>query len=149
MWRKSVVNWLDPKSPISRNEYGIRQFIALVLAGALLGPIDSVMLQSRSTVSIVLVLVGATAVLSLISLLTAKRLLDVGWSRYWTLMMLGPVLMYALLAVGRLSPGLLHAAFIPVGLLFALGGALIAALFVKPGRVALPLNHHPSGLSNR
>jgi len=148
MRRNGIANWLDPKSPISRNAYGIAQFVALVLAGALLGPIDSIMLQGRSSVSIALVLVGATAVLSVISLLAAKRLLDIGWSQYWTLMMFGPFLMYALLAMGRSNPGLLRAAFIPVGLLFVLGGALVAALFVKPSRVALPLNHHPSGVSN-
>jgi uncharacterized membrane protein YhaH (DUF805 family) len=149
MRRNGIANWLDPKSPISKNQYTIAQFVALVLAGALLGPIDSIMLQSRSNVSIASVLIGTTAVLSLISLLTAKRLLDVGWSQYWTLIMFGPALMYALLAVGRSNPGLLRAAFIPVGLLFVIGGALVAALFVKPGRVALPLDHHPNGVSNR
>lgn len=49
-------------------------------------------------------------------------------------MMFGPALMYALLAIGRSNPGLLRAAFVPVGLLFILGGALVAALFVKPSR---------------
>ena len=134
MLRNSIASWLDPKSPIGRNEYGIGQFVALMLAGALLRPIDSVMLQNRSSVSIALVLVGATVVLSLMSLLAAKRLSDVGWSRYWTLTMLGPTLMYALLAVGRFNPGFLRAALIPVGLLLVLGGALIVALLVMPSK---------------
>jgi uncharacterized membrane protein YhaH (DUF805 family) len=130
----TVLRMTNPKSPISRNEYGIGQFVALILAGALLRPIDSVMLQNRPTSSIILVLVGAILVLSLMSLLAAKRLLDVGWSQYWTLMMSGPTLMYALLAVGRSNPGLLRAALIPVGLLFVLGGALIVALLVMPSK---------------
>jgi hypothetical protein len=107
------------------------------------------MLQGRSTVSIALVLVGAAVVLSLMSLLAAKRLLDVGWSQYWTLMMSGPILMNALLAVGRSNPRLLRAAFIPVGLLFVLGGALIVVLLVKSGRVGLQIDRHPNGVSNR
>ena len=134
MLRNSIASWLDPKSPIGRNEYGIGQVVALMLAGALLRPIDSVMLQNRSSVSIALVLVGATVVLSLMSLLAAKRLSDVGWSRYWTLTMLEPTLMYALLAVGRSNPGFLRAALIPVGLLLVLGGALIVALLVMPSK---------------
>lgn len=140
MSRNGIASWLDPKSPISRYGYGIGQFIALTLAGALLRPIDSIMLQNRSAVSIGLVLVGAIVVLGLMTLLTAKRLLDVGWSQYWTLMMSGPILMNALLAIGRSNPGLLHAAFIPVGLLSVLGGALIVALLVMSGRVASPLD---------
>jgi uncharacterized membrane protein YhaH (DUF805 family) len=97
------------------------------------------MLQGKSTVSIALVLVGAAVVLSLMSLLAAKRLLDVGWSQYWTLMMSGPILMYALLAVGRSNPGFLRAALIPVGLLLVLAGALIVALLVKPGPSRSPV----------
>lgn len=134
MLRNSIASWLDPKSPIGRNEYGIGQVVALMLAGALLRPIDSVMLQNRSSVSIALVLVGATVVLSLMSLLAAKRLSDVGWSRYWTLTMLEPPLCTRSLQWDSSNPGFLRAALIPVGLLLVLGGALIVALLVMPSK---------------
>jgi uncharacterized membrane protein YhaH (DUF805 family) len=131
---RNITGWFDPKLPINRNTYGFAQFVVLVIASALLGQIDSVMLHNRSTASTIFVLFGAILILSLMSILTAKRLLDVGWSRYWTFAMLGPVLMYALLAVGRSNVPLLRLVFIPVVLLFILGGVLIAALFVKSSR---------------
>lgn len=129
-----IIELLNVRKPLGRTEYGLAQLASIILLGAFLRPMDSVMLQGRSLASITLVLIGMVATLSLVSLWTAKRLLDVGWSQTWALMLIGPFLMYALLAVGRSNPGLLRAAFIPVGLLFIIGCGLIAALFVKPGR---------------
>ena len=132
MLRNRIADWLNPKLPVSRYGYGIGQFIALMLAGALLRLIDSIMLQNRSAVSIAMVLASAIVVLGVMTLLTAKRLLDVGWSQYWTLAMSGPILMNVLLTVGRSNPELLRRALIPVGLLLVVCGALIVALLVMP-----------------
>jgi uncharacterized membrane protein YhaH (DUF805 family) len=133
-----ITQWLDPRVPISRTKYLVAQLITVMLGGALLDRVDSVLLQGWSAVLIALVLTGAAAVLALMSLLTVKRLLDIGWSRRWALLMLGPVLMYSLLAIGRSNQALIRAVFFPVVLLFVFGAALMAALFVRPGTQGQP-----------
>jgi uncharacterized membrane protein YhaH (DUF805 family) len=126
--------WIDPRSPMSKSSYGVQQFVAILVALGLLRAIDSIGIRGWGSVPIAAVLTGALATLTFMGLLTLKRLRDVGWSRYWCLLIAGPVLMYSLLAIGRSSPVLLREAVIPVGALFLAGCALIVTLFVVPGK---------------
>lgn len=121
-------------SPMSKSSYGVQQFVAILVALGLLRFVDSIGLRGWEPVSIAAVLTGTLATLTFIGILTFKRLLDVGWSRYWCLLIAGPILMYSLLAIGRSWPALLREAAIPVGALFLAGCALIVVLFVVPGK---------------
>ena len=134
MPRNGLACWIDPRLPIGRSIYFIEQFFAIILAQALLKQIDSIGLRGFSAPRIALTLIGACALFAAMGIVMAKRLLDVGWSRYWTFLIFGPVLLYSLLAVGRSNAGLLRVALIPIVLLFVPCCALIAALFVRPGR---------------
>jgi len=133
-----VVRCVDPRCPISKKQYGVQQFVAILLACALLGPLDSIGQRGWQISAIILVFLSTSVVLGAMVILALKRLLDVGWSRYWSLLIIGPVLMYSLLAIGRSDTVLLRSAIIPVGILFAAGCGLIVVLFLKTSRADGP-----------
>ena len=139
MWRTYMARWIDPRWPIGRLAFGLTQFVAISLAQALLGPIDSIMLRNRSTVSMTLVFGCAAVVLGLMGMATVKRLLDVGWTRYWAILTSGPILIYSLLAIGRSNPLFLKAGVIPAGLLSIAYCGLMIILCATPRKANMDL----------
>jgi hypothetical protein len=135
MWRTYTTRLIDPRWPIGRLAFGITQFVAISLAQALLGPIDSIVLKNCSAVSMSLVFGSTSAALCLMGIATVKRLLDVGWPRYWAILISGPMLMHLLLAVGRSNPQFLRATVVPAGLLSMAYFGLMIILLVTPMRV--------------
>lgn len=125
---------LAPEVPIGRAWYAVAQFLLMILARLLLYPIHELAYRGPSVEPIVGVFVATVAVFGMMYILAVKRLLDVGWSRRWALLISGPVLIYLLLALRPLSRSFFTWAILPVGLLFLAFVGLILLLFGVPSK---------------
>lgn len=128
------LHWIDPRCRIGRAGFAVAQFILISLAQALLRSINSAELRHVSTQSMVLAPIGSAVVFALMYIFTAKRLLDVGWSWRWALLVSGPTLIYLLLAVWHPTPEIFRALIIPPSLLFLGFCGLVLLLLVLPGK---------------
>ena len=120
--------WLDPAVPDESTGFTVIQVVGLVLEGAL-----RQWIWTGDATTKLLLLVGAIAMFTVMAIATAKRLLDVWRSRWWTVLITGLVLLDILSAIhAKASPTLRFAAILCVVL--SVGDlALVAVLiFEKP-----------------
>lgn len=120
--------WLNPSVPMESAGFTVIQVVGLVLEGAL-----RQWIWTGDATTRFLLLVGAMAMFAVMAISTAKRLLDVWRSRWWTVLITGLIVLDILSAIhAKASPTLRFAAI--VCLVLSVGYlALVAVLiFEKP-----------------
>lgn len=124
--------WLDPGYPIGRVSFGIVQWGGIVSDRALTRWMSSgaTAIPLAAGLVIVFAIMGVTA---------ARRLLAVGLSRAWALVMLGPALFELMLVVGRVNQQVFTkisqtAVSFAVLALYGGYGVMVVFLILKRGR---------------
>jgi uncharacterized membrane protein YhaH (DUF805 family) len=122
---------IDPKRPVGRRYFMVVYGLGLFLA-ANLYPRGQPYVEGRRFVFVLLYL---TAVFGFMGLTAARRLLDIGWSRCWALLGIGPPLLQ-IVAEQRSLRQLAHSGRLHGS--FALLDALVLALYIV-GAIVLAL----------
>ena len=102
-------HWFDPRVPIGRIGFALTQLIGSGIEGALRNRISPTEGNTK-----VLFISCVLALAALLAIVTIKRLVSIGWSRRWTLVILGPVLFDILFGIGSTNSPLLKMAFYPL-----------------------------------
>jgi uncharacterized membrane protein YhaH (DUF805 family) len=109
MWNQ-IKGWFDPALPVGSTGFTIVQVVGLILESILRRWI-----WAGDGAMRVLLLVGAMGMFAVMAIATAKRLLDVCRSRWWTVLITGLVLLDMLSAIhAKSSPVLRFAAILCV-----------------------------------
>ena len=99
----------DPRIPLTR----IGFVIAVCIGSGIEGTIRGRLCSPEGSTKVLYV--ACVLVLSiLLTIMTAKRLLDVGWSRRWTFVILGPVLSDIVFGIGNANSVILKNALYPL-----------------------------------
>jgi uncharacterized membrane protein YhaH (DUF805 family) len=123
-----VKQWFDPKNPAGRTEFVWIQVAGLILEGHARQWVSAAYGSTR-----VILTVSLIAMLIVLGISAAKRLLDVGWTRRWSFLILGLILLNIQNGVGRFDTLLLKGAAIFSAVLSIGYFALVIVLFVKSG----------------
>jgi uncharacterized membrane protein YhaH (DUF805 family) len=143
--RRASLHWIDPECRIGRVGFSIALFLLISLAQALLRPINSIDYR-RSSIGLVLeILVASVAVFSLMCVFLVKRLMDVGLSRYWALLISGPIFLYSLFAFHCQDVSLVKVLMIPAVSLFLVFIGLTLILLAIPSKSVPPTPDPPPG----
>jgi len=123
--------YVSLRQPVRRTVFCVTQLICVFLAEALV--------PDKVPKHVPVALLLSAAVFTLMGTVAARRLLDVGWSRLWALLVLGPAALYAVM--GRVWPraGSVHVflavAFVS-GIVFVAYCAMTILLAVRPSQKA-------------
>jgi hypothetical protein len=124
-----IKRWLDPARPTDRTVFMSVQVAGMILEGFLRRWIWIAEGATRLLlVSCVLLL------LALMAISTAKRLLDVGWPRGWSFLILGPALFEILTGTGTSDSAFLQDSAAVAAVIFVGYLALIIVLVLKKPR---------------
>jgi uncharacterized membrane protein YhaH (DUF805 family) len=124
-----IQRWFDPRVPVGRIAFVIAQCLGSGIEGALrrkMWPLGA----STKTLFVACVLMLTLFLVTL----TAKRLLDAGWSRGWTFAILGPALFDILFGTGNANSAFLKMAFYPLFVSYVGYMLLVVVLCVVPSQ---------------
>jgi uncharacterized membrane protein YhaH (DUF805 family) len=118
--------WLNPTRPTDRARFTLIQVAGLIIEGFLR---RWIWIEEGATR--LLLVACVLLLLALLAIATAKRLLDVGWPRAWSFLILGPGLFEILTGLGRANSPFLKEAAIVSAVSFVGYLALVTVLFLK------------------
>jgi uncharacterized membrane protein YhaH (DUF805 family) len=121
--------YVSLRRPVGRTVFCLMQLICISLAEALV--------PDKVPKHLPAALLLSAAVFSLMGMIAARRLLDVGWSRLWAMLVVGPAALYAFM--GGLWPraGSVHVYLVSallLGIVFVAYCAMTVLLAVRPAR---------------
>lgn len=120
--------WLDPSIPTGSVGFTVIQAFGLVLEGVLRPRIWAADLAVKTLLTACMMLVFA-----IMAIATTKRLVDVCWSRWWTVLIGGFVLLDALSALhAKTSPLLIFVAILCAVLCLGYLGLVFVLVFERP-----------------
>ena len=125
-----VRDWLNMRSAIGRTWFGVAQLLSLSMSGALFPR------HSLSKLQEVAFIGGTTAVFLFWGIMTAKRLLDIGWSRAWAMLALAPAAAWMLQASPQSRTAASSGIVLTLGILSVLYLLLTILLVLLPGRTS-------------
>jgi uncharacterized membrane protein YhaH (DUF805 family) len=132
------LHWIDPGYRIGRAGFSIALFLLISFAQTFLRPINSIDYQRSSIGPVLEIFVASVAVFSLMCVFVVKRLLDVGLSKYWALLISGPIFLYLLFAVNTKLTAVKWL-ILPAGLLFLAFIVLVVVLIALPSKAGGPV----------
>lgn len=124
-----IQRWFDPRVPVGRIGFVIAQCVGSGIEGILrrrMWPTG----DSAKVLFVVCVLTLSVV----LATVTAKRLLDAGWSYRWTFAILGPALFDILFGIGSANSAFLKMAFYPLFASYVGYMLLVLVLCVVPSQ---------------
>jgi hypothetical protein len=125
---------IDPRVPLGKTGYGFGMVVCVLIAQALIPWVNLAAQRTREGPSTTFALALALCDFIFLAVITAKRLTDVGWPRSMSAVVVGPLLAYAIMALGRFDTLLLKIALALVGLAFLAACVLLFILAFRPAR---------------
>jgi uncharacterized membrane protein YhaH (DUF805 family) len=124
-----VKRWFDPRVPIGRIGFVTIQVIGSVIEEILRrGQLPT---QAEAEIGFVM---GSLALSTLLAIATVKRLRDADWSRWLTLIIIGPTLFDLSVGVGNINSLFLRKAVYPLFASYIAYILLVAVLAFTPSR---------------
>jgi len=123
--------WLDVTSPAGPVGFTISQVGGFMLEGVLRHRVWTAEGATKLLWGTCLVVMFA-----LLAIATVKRLLDVGWPRSWSVLVLGPILLDVLSGIGKAESAFLKLAAITSGVICLGYLALVVVLVFRKQRAA-------------